>query len=321
MPATTFATALPNAEISLAGQHLRLGLEHDDAGGTDEAIAVFQPGLAAVENEPPGTDSAEMISKLRAKLGDAAMLQGDFESAATNYRAALRVAPHLTDCWCNFGNLQLKTGKYQEAIALYLQALRLNSRHWAARTNLAQALMATQQFILAKAVLLELKGERPQESQISHQLGRTHFELNELELAIESFREAAALNPRDAESINWIGAIKQMMGDIEGAQLAYAEAARIQPLIRRVAAKFPAEFRILTLYAPFGGNTPTEYLFQDAFYDTDTLALFASREYDGALCGRDVQLVVNLISDADQTEALLPVAADLIDRFDLPTIN
>ena len=210
---------------------------------------------------------------------------------------------------------------HREAIPLFLQALRLNSRHWAARSNLVQALMATQQYIMAKAVLLELKGERPQDSQLHYQLGKTHFELNELELALDSFRQAITLNPRDAESINWIGALKQTMGDIEGAQAAYAQAASIQPLIRRPAATSPAEFRVLTLYAPFGGNLPTEYLFQDAFYDTDTLALFASREYDVALLSQEVQVVVNLISDADQTEALLPVAADLVDRFGLPTLN
>ena len=32
-------------------------------------------------------------------------------------------------------------------------------------------------------------------------------------------------------------------------------------------------------------------------------------------------MVINLISDADQTDALLPVAADLVDRFGLPTVN
>ena len=52
------------------------------------------------------------------------------------------------------------------------------------------------------------------------------------------------------------------------------EAARIQPLIRRPAIKSPADFRVLALYAPFGGNTPTEYLFKNADHDTDTLAVF-----------------------------------------------
>ena len=323
MPATAFATSLPDADAvsSLAERQLRLGLEYYGAGRTEEAIAAFQLGLAAVENASPGTVSVETISELHSRLGNACLLRGDLELAGASYKAALRLAPHLTDCWCNFGNVHLRTGKPQDAIALYLQALKLNSRHWPARTNLVQALMDTQQYIVAKALLLELIDERPQDSQIRHQLGKVHFELNELEPAVESFQAAIARNPRDAESINWIGGIKQTMGDIEGAQAAYAEAARINPLIRRPAAKSPPDFRILALYAPFGGNTPTEYLFKDAVHDTDTLALFASRDYDGELFGRDVQVVVNLISDADQTEALLPLAADLVDRLGKPTVN
>jgi glutathione synthase/RimK-type ligase-like ATP-grasp enzyme len=75
------------------------------------------------------------------------------------------------------------------------------------------------------------------------------------------------------------------------------------------------------LYAPFGGNLPTEYLFKDAFYDIDTFALFASRENDSDLFDQDAQVVVNLISDADQTDALLPIAADLVDRLGKPTVN
>ena len=286
-----------------------------------EAIAAFQLGLAAVANELPGSISVETISELHARLGNACLLLGDLELAGENYKAALRLAPHLTDCWCNFGNVHLRAGNPQDAISLYLQALKLNSRHWPARTNLVQALMATQQYIVAKALLLELIDERPQDGQIRHQLGKVHFELNELDPAIESFQAAIALNPSDADSINWIGGIKQTMGDIEGAQAAYAEAARINPLIRRPAAKSPPDFRVLALYAPFGGNTPTEYLFKDAVHDTDTLALFASREYDAELFGRNIQLVVNLISDADQTEALLPLAADLVDRLGKPTVN
>jgi hypothetical protein len=75
------------------------------------------------------------------------------------------------------------------------------------------------------------------------------------------------------------------------------------------------------LYAPFGGNTPTEYLFQDAFFDADTLSLFAGRDYDTATLGQNIQLVINLVSDADQAMEVLPLAADLVDRFGLPTVN
>jgi tetratricopeptide (TPR) repeat protein len=323
MPVTALATHLPDADAAgpLAQRQLRIGVEHYGAGRTEEAIAAFQLGLASVANEAPDTIPVEIVSDLHAKLGNAWMIRGDLESAGENYKAALRLAPHLTDCWCNFGNVHLKTGRPQDAITLYLQALKLNAGHWPARTNLVHALMATQQYIIARALLMELTSERPQDGQLRHQLGKVCFELQDLDAAIKHFQEAVALNPRDADSINWMGGIRQRIGDVEGAQAAYAEAAQIQPLIKRPAAKSPAEFRVLALYAPFGGNTPTEYLFKDAVHDTDTLALFASRDYDAELFRQNVQVVVNLISDADQAETLLPLAADLADRLARPIVN
>jgi tetratricopeptide (TPR) repeat protein len=181
--------------------------------------------------------------------------------------------------------------------------------------------MATKQYVIAKALLLELVNERPQDDEIRHQLGKTYFELNEVESAIECFERAIALNPRDADSIYWLGGIKHQIGDLEAAQAAYARAAQIQPLIKRPAVKSPADFRVLALYAPFGGNTPTEYLFRDVSYDTDTLALFASNEYDAELFKQGIDVVVNLISDADQAGTMLPIAADLVRRLGKPTIN
>ena len=322
MQTTALAGASTNtdAEGSIAQQQLRIGLKLYGEGKIADAIAAFRLGLSTAENAA-GSESAETISELHAKLGNAAASGGDFQLASVNYQAALKIAPHLTNCWCSFGDLYLRHGQHQRAIELYLQALRLNPRHWAARANMVQALMAGKQYLIAKGILVELKDERPHDAGIHHLLGKTLFELNEIEPAIASFQEAVALNPKDSESINWIGALKQSLGDQEGAQAAYAESARIQPLIRRPAAKQPAEFRVLALYAPFGGNTPTEYLFQDAFFDNDTLALFAAREYDTALFGQNIQLVINLVSDADQTEALLPLAADLVDRFGLPVVN
>jgi tetratricopeptide (TPR) repeat protein len=309
----------PQAAGSIAQQQLRIGLKLYGDGNAAEAIAAFRHGLA--EAEKAGTESAETLSELHAKLGNVAATCGDFQLASTSYQSALKIAPHLTNCWCSFGDLHLRNGQHQTAIELYLHALKLNPRHWAARANMVQALMAAKQYLIAKAILIELKGERPQDQRLHHLLGKTHFELNEVELAIASFRQAVALNPQDAESINWIGALKQLGGDDKAAQAAYAQAARIEPLIKRPAAKSPAEFRVLALYAPFGGNTPTEYLFQDAFFDTDTLSLVAEREYDTASLGQNIQLVINLVSDADQTAALLPLAADLTDRLGLPTVN
>ena len=85
--------------------------------------------------------------------------------------------------------------------------------------------------------------------------------------------------------------------------------------------RFPADFRVLALFAPFAGNTPTEYLLKNSAYDTDTFAVFPSCEYDIELLKGDVDVVLNLISDADQAEALLPLAIDLVGRFGKPVVT
>ena len=106
---TASAASLPDAEP--AGSHavrrLHIGLEHRAAGRIEQAIAAYQAGLAVVANEPPA--SVETVSELHSNLGNACMLRGDLELAAENYRAALRLAPQLTSCWCNLGNV--KTGE------------------------------------------------------------------------------------------------------------------------------------------------------------------------------------------------------------------
>ena len=323
MTTSALAARIPVAEISgaHAARYLHVGKEHSAAGRLDEAIAAYRRGLAVAENGPPGFVSTETVVELHSNLGNACMRRCDFELAAGSYKAALRLAPHLTSCWCNLGNIQLRTGNPGDAIALYLQALKLSPGHWPSRTNLVQALMATKQYLLARLLLTELIDERPQDAKIHQELGKLYVELNELESALECFRRASILSPGDADPIYWIGGIQQTLGETAAAEAAYAQAAGIQPLVRRPAAKFPADFRVLALFAPFAGNTPPGYLFKDSPYDTDTLALLASSQFDVESLKQDVQVVVNLISDADQAGRLLPLAADLVDRLGKPVVN
>jgi tetratricopeptide (TPR) repeat protein len=317
---TTNALAAQPAEplASPAARHLQRGQDHYAAGRIDEAIAALQAGLDAAgdcADSPP-----ELIAGLHAELGNAYGRRGHFTLASANYQAALRLAPQLTSCWCDLGDVRLKTGRAHEAIPLYLQALKLDPAHWASRTGLVEAMMATRQYPTAKALLQELLRERPQVGQIHYLLGKVCFELNETESAIRHFEQAIALNPDDADSRYWIGAIKQKMGDTDAAQAAYAAGTQIRPLIRRRAIKTPPDFRLLALYAPYSGNTPIQYLFKDATYDIDTLAFFGHGVCDSSSLG-DIHVVVNLISDADQAKAMLPAAARLAAKLGKPVVN
>jgi tetratricopeptide (TPR) repeat protein/glutathione synthase/RimK-type ligase-like ATP-grasp enzyme len=300
---------------------VRIGREHFASGRTAEAAATYQAGLSAAADEPAGSIAVEILSDLHANLANALMVAGDLGSAAENYKAALRLVPHLTACWCNLGNVHLKMGRAQDAIALYLQALKLDAGHWPTRTNLVQALLATRQYLVAKALLLELLGERPDDGRLHHELGKVCFELKEIDQSVRHFEAAITANPADADSLYWIGSIRQTLGDDAAAQQAYAQAAQIQPLIRRPAAKSPADFRVLALYAPFAGNTPSAFLFKDTDFETDTLALLPSGPPDLAFPKEDIALVVNLISDADQAADALPLAADIVSRLGKRTVN
>jgi tetratricopeptide (TPR) repeat protein len=321
MTVNTGALAIQIAEpvTSPATQNLELGQDHYTAGRIDDAIVAFQAGLDAAGREQAGSP-AEMIADLHANLGNVHMQRGHFNLASGSYRAALRLAPHLTSCWCNLGDVHLKTGRAQDAIPLYLQALKLDSAHWEARINLVEALMATRQYPAARALLQQLREERPQVGQTLFQLGKVCFALNEMESAIRHFEQAIALNPDDVDSRYWIGGVKQKIGDLDAARAAYVAAEKIRPLVRRQAIKTPADFRLLALYAPYSGNTPIQYLFKDAPYDIDTLAFFGPGEPDISSLG-EIDVVINLMSEADQAEAMLSAAAGLAEKLGKPVIN
>ena len=297
-----------------------IGQQHFAEGKIGQAISAYVNGLDSAAIAGTALVAADVLVELHAKLGNAYMVGRQFGSATEQYKSALRLQPTLTACWCNLGNAQLEMGNAQAAVTLYVEALKLNPSHWPTLTNLVHALMATRQFALAKGLLEDLIAARPQDGRLRHQLGKVSFELQEIEAALAHFEVAVELNPRDAESLYWIGAMRQKMGDNAAAQAAYAQAARIQPLIRRTATKRPPDFRVLAFYAPFAGNTPAEYLFRDAAHDTDTLSLLDDSEVDLAALG-EVQLVVNLISDADQGGIVLPLAARVAAQIGKPVIN
>jgi tetratricopeptide (TPR) repeat protein len=312
--------SLPSSEDAsrLVSKQLLVGQQYYDTGRVQDAIAAYRCALDAAKGD--SGCAIETVASLHARLGNCHMVRGELDLAAECYKSALRLVPHLTSCWCNLGNVYQQTGRSGEAITLYLQGLQFDPAHWPSRINLVQALMAGKQYVAAKALLLELAEERAQDGAIALQLGKTCFALGEQEAALRHFQRAIAVNPGDAESLYWIGGITQALGDADAAQAAYAAAAQLKPLIRRSAAKSPADFRVLALYAPFAGNTPAEYLFKDAAYDTDTLALLACSEPDAHSLG-DIQVVVNLISDADQAKAELPLAARLVEAIGKPVVN
>lgn len=301
-------------------RQLRLAQRRHDEGNVDRAIAVYQSALEAATAAGLAQTAADLMAVLHARLGSAYMEVWRFGAAAEQYRSALRLTPTRVGCWSNLGDAQLQAGNAKGAILSYQEALKLDPAHWPSRTGLTQALMAAKQYRRARALLIELAEVRPMDGQLRHQLGKACYRLDDLEDALRHFEAAFALDPRCAESLYWIGGIWQRRGNIGAARRAYVQAAEIKPPFACTTAKSPADFRVLALFAPFAGNTPVEYLFKDAPYETKILALFDGTELDAASLG-DVDLVVNLISEGDLAKTILPAAVGLVEKLGRPVIN
>lgn len=320
MTSPSMALPLPAASRPSIADMLRTGREHYQRGEIGQAIAVFQAGLALAATTSNGV-AVDGVADLHAALANAFMLCDDIGSAAENYKAALRIAPHLVACWCNLGIIHQRSGMMQDAISLYLEALRRNPSHRPSRTNLVQALMATRQFAIAQTLLLELIDETPDDAELRSQLGKVCFELGETGEAVTQFEQAVTLAPGQAENFYWVGAIRQARGEEEEAEAAYARAARVHPILRRQATQSPPAFRTLALFAPFVGNTPVEFLFKDCAYQTSILSLLPGSQPDIALLAQEADVVVNLVSDADQGAAVLPLAMDIARSLGKPVVN
>ena len=320
MTSPSMAIAAPATGAPDVSDLLRKGREHYRRGEIGNAIAIFKAGLALAATVSVGV-AVDGVADLHAALANAFMLCDDIASAAENYKAALRLAPHLVACWCNLGIVHQRSGMVQEAIALYLEALRRNPGHRPSRTNLVQALVATRQFAIARTLLLELLEETPDESDLRGQLGKVCFELGETGDALAQFEHAVALAPEQAENFYWIGAIRQARGELEAARAAYAHAVQVHPILRRPAIKSPPAFRALALFAPFVGNTPVEFLFKDCAYQTSILSLLPGSQPDICLLAQEADVVVNLVSDADQGAEVLPLATAIARSLGKPVVN
>ena len=174
MTSPSMAIAAPATGAPDVSELLRKGREHYRRGEIGNAIAIFKAGLALAATVSVGV-AVDGVADLHAALANAFMLCDDIASAAENYKAALRLAPHLVACWCNLGIVHQRSGMVQEAIALYLEALRRNPGHRPSRTNLVQALVATRQFAIARTLLLELLEETPDDADLRNQLGKVCF--------------------------------------------------------------------------------------------------------------------------------------------------
>jgi tetratricopeptide (TPR) repeat protein len=129
----------------------------------------------------------------------------------------------------NLGNDLWATGRSQEAIDCYEQALRINARDLEAYDNLGIAMGQAGKYDDAVKNFQRALQIRPDLAQVQYNLGMALVGLGRMPEAIEHWKEAVRLEPDYIEAYYNLGVAQERAGKREEAIAQYQQALRIDP--------------------------------------------------------------------------------------------
>jgi arylsulfatase A-like enzyme/Flp pilus assembly protein TadD len=157
------------------------------------------------------------------------------EDGVAKMREVLRRDPKIMDAQITLGNWLLRLRKPDEAAAAFKQALSLKPDDDIALGNLAGVLMAhgkQQDALAALEVFRTALRVNPKNPQSWYQLATLYLDMGRLGEAKSSFAEALAANPKQAAALNGLGAIAFQAGDLQKAETLVRQALALEPRLR-----------------------------------------------------------------------------------------
>jgi len=335
----------------LNGLHL-LGLLLHQHGGTAEAVALLERAAMVLERSG---DTKAGHAAIYNNLGNALRTACRRQDAKVYYGRGLALDPESAELHANLGNALLDDGDWAAAVESYRAALKRAPAHAGALMNLACILieqgppeeaaticrqLATAaphdpntQFLLGRALgglgdtggamlaLRQCLKLDPHHAGALYWLGTTLKKVGMAALAVPLLEQAIGLRPDDASAYAELGNALQELGEPERAYACFRRLGELRPVSTWQSKQRPADFSVLAVTSPGVANTPPDFLFANAAHDSHFFALLPAVEPDEDLLRGYGDIVVNLISDADQAGDILAAAAGLIDRLGKPVLN
>ena len=160
--------------------------------------------------------------------------KGDIEGAERGYRAILASTGGVPEACSNLAIICKATGRLDEAISLWNQALALRRNYPEAHFNLGNALKDKGRLEEAVVSYRETIAINPKFVSAYNNLGLALREQGKLEEAVANYEKALALKPDLAEAHNNLGLALQDLGQYEQAAESYQSAINIAPDAARV---------------------------------------------------------------------------------------
>ena len=295
-----------------ADTHNDLGFVHYLLGQRNEAEASYRHAIKCNPRYP------EAYSNLGNLLTDLCR----FDDALKNYQQSLEINPNSADTHNNIGCLQRNLGQLNEAVVSYRRALELNPNYFEACLNLGLILTTLVQWDEAQVCYRRALQMNPNSDIALLSLGTLlgHFD-ERTDEAIACFERSIALNPGNADTYIALGNILMRIGQHEKSSAMLSHAQQLRPFISWTATKVVPDFSVLLLDTPGAGCTPVNYLVGRGVYDSHFYCLTPEAPQDLDLLRSKGNVLINMISDADNGRDMLPLALDLVERLGIPTVN
>jgi tetratricopeptide (TPR) repeat protein len=316
------------------GQTLALAERHDEAAALLTQLAEEQPKDMPVLRElihalfaAGHFDAALSACKRLPEDADAQFFAGRIhhaqhhpDKAEAAYRTVLHARPDDIDALCHLALLLEEIDRMAEAAEACRHLLSLQPEHATALCVLGTAQHSLGDRAAAIATYRHCLRAKPD-------FAKAHFNLGQLLVAqgrgaeaVASFESAIAARPDDPRALVELGNLLQD-SDPQRSHACFVQAHHLRPLTTWPATQALAEFSVLLIMAPNVANVPVTYLVGKSNYAAHFVSLLPGIDYDIDFLRAHADVVVNLVSDADQGRAMLPLAGDLVRRLGQPVIN
>ena len=158
---------------------------------------------------------------------------GKYQEAIAQFTEALRINPNFAEAHNNLGNVFDRLGKYQEAIAQYTEALRINPNFAEAHNNLGNVFDRLGKYQEAIAQYTEALRINPNFAEAHYNLGNVFDRLGKYQEAVAQYTEALRINPNFAEAHYNLGNVFDRLGKYQEAIAQLPKPCGSTPIMRR----------------------------------------------------------------------------------------